>query len=48
MKQEQCWDYFAYKQLYLSKGKIAPKVFLAHEAKLKQMVSHGQIKTGSD
>jgi len=44
MKKKKCWNYFAFKQLFLSEGKIAPKVLLAHEAKLKHMISHGLTK----
>jgi len=33
MTQEHCWKYFAYNQLYLAKGKIAPVVLLPHGAK---------------
>ena len=28
-----CWDYFAFNQSYLLKGKIAPVVLLPHDAK---------------
>jgi len=28
-----CWNYFAFNQSYLAKGKIAPVVLLFHEAK---------------
>jgi len=33
MRQKHCWKYFAFNQLYLAKGKIAPVVLLPHEAK---------------
>jgi len=33
MRQKHCWKYFAFNQSYLAEGKIAPIVFLPHEAK---------------
>jgi len=33
MRQKHYWDYFAFNQLHLAKGKIAPVVLLPHEAK---------------
>jgi len=35
MRQNHCWNYFAFNQSYLAKGKIAPAVPLPHEAKEK-------------
>jgi len=43
MKQEHCWNYFAFNQSYLAEGKIAPVVLLLYEAKQKYLVLHGQI-----
>jgi len=35
---KHCWNYFAFNQSYLAKGKIAPAGLLPHEAKEKQMI----------
>jgi len=32
---KHCWNYFAFNQLQLAKGKIAPAVLLPHGAKEK-------------
>jgi len=39
-------ELFAFNQLYLAKGKIAPVVFLPHEAKQKYMIFNWRIRTG--
>jgi len=39
-------NYFAFNQLYLAKGKIAPIVLLPHETKQKNMMLHWQFRTG--
>jgi len=31
MRQKHCWNYFAFNQSYLAKGKIAPVVLLPLE-----------------
>jgi len=46
MMQKHCWNYFAFNQSYLAKGKIAPVVALPHEAKYKYMILHW--RTGLD
>ena len=46
--QNHCWNYFAFNQLYLAKGKIAPFLVLPHEAKYKYMISHWRMRTGSN
>jgi len=43
-----CWNYFAFNQSCLAKGKIASAVLLLHEAKSKFIIWHGRIRTGSD
>ena len=48
MRQNHCWNYFAFNQSYLAKGKIAPAVPLPHEAKEKWMILHWRLRTGSD
>jgi len=48
MRQKHCWNYFAFIQSYLAKGKIAPAVIWPHEAKEKWMILHWWIRTGSD
>ena len=48
MRQKHCWNYFAFNQSYLAKGKIATAVLLPHEAKQKYMILHCQNRTGSD
>jgi len=48
MRQKHCWNYFAFNQSYLDKGKIAPVVLLPHEVKDKYQILHWRIKTGSD
>jgi len=30
MRQKRCWNYFAFNQSYLAKGKIAPAVLLKY------------------
>jgi len=35
MRQKHYWNYFAFNQSYLAKGKIALAVLLPHEAKEK-------------
>jgi len=40
MIQKHCWNYFAFNQLYLAEGKIAPVVALPHEAKYMHMILH--------
>jgi len=34
-KAKNCWNYFAFNELHLAKGKIAPAVLLPHKAKEK-------------
>jgi len=48
MNQKHCWNYFAFNQSYLAKGKIAPVVVLPHDTKYMHMILHGRIRTGSD
>jgi len=35
MRQKHCWNYFAFNQSNLAKGKITPAVLLPQEAKEK-------------
>jgi len=48
MRQKYCWNYFAFNQSCLAKGKIAPVVLLPHESKQKYIILHWRIRTGSD
>jgi len=48
MIQKHCWNYFAFNQSYLAKGKITPVVALPYEAKHIYMILHWRIRTGSD
>jgi len=48
MRQKHCWNYFAFNQLHLAEGKIAPVLILPYEKKLKYLILHWRIRTGSD